>query len=160
MTLYFFILKPIVMKRIFTLLSIMAAIAVLMVSCSRSQNAGQVQTANLDTAGLAQFQAWKAIKEQPEPKVIYVKQKAAPVKTSNASGNSGTMSSTSTNEAKAKKGWSKSAKYAVIGGVVGATTGAVINKKDRVKGGIIGVILGAGAGYGIGRSQDKKDGRF
>jgi len=72
------------------------------------------------------------------------------------------MNSSTTNEAKStkKKGWSKAAKYAVIGGAGGAVTGAIINKKDRVKGAVIGgVVLGAG-GYIFGRSQDKKDGRY
>jgi hypothetical protein len=75
--------------------------------------------------------------------------------------NSGNISSESNNTAEApeKKGWSKTAKGAVIGGVVGAGTGAVINKKNRSKGAIIGGAVGAGAGAIIGRDQDKKDGR-
>lgn len=71
----------------------------------------------------------------------------------------GDISSESGNTAEAKKGWSKTAKGAVIGGVVGAGTGAVINKKHRGKGAIIGGVVGAGAGAIIGRDQDKKDGR-
>jgi outer membrane lipoprotein SlyB len=57
-----------------------------------------------------------------------------------------------------KKGWSKSAKGAVIGGVGGAAVGAAVSKK-RGKGAIIGGVVGAGTGYIIGRSKDKKDGR-
>ena len=56
-----------------------------------------------------------------------------------------------------RRGWSKSAKGAVIGGVGGAVLGAVVGKG---KGAIIGGVLGAGGGYIIGRSQDKKDGRI
>ena len=70
---------------------------------------------------------------------------------------------TSTNNAKVetrKKGVSKSAKYAIIGGTGGAVLGAVINKRNRVAGGVIGGVLGGGLGYGIGRKQDKKDGRI
>lgn len=59
-----------------------------------------------------------------------------------------------------KKGWSKAAKGTVIGAGTGAVAGAIINKKDRGTGAVIGGILGAGAGYGIGRSMDKKDGRY
>lgn len=72
---------------------------------------------------------------------------------------SSTMSSESDNSAKAKKGWSKTAKGAVIGGVVGAGTGAVVNKKNRVAGAVIGGAVGAGAGAIIGNEMDKKDGR-
>jgi hypothetical protein len=59
----------------------------------------------------------------------------------------------------AKKGWSKTAKGAVIGGVVGAGTGAVINKKNRTKGAILGGVIGAGGGAILGHELDKKDGR-
>ena len=71
-----------------------------------------------------------------------------------------TYTSTSSNPAKVqqKKGWSKAAKGAVIGGGAGAIAGAVISKKP-VKGAVIGGVIGAGAGYIIGRSKDKKDGR-
>jgi hypothetical protein len=74
----------------------------------------------------------------------------------------GSMNSSSTHTAEVvkKKGWSKAAKGAVIGGAGGAVLGAVINKKNRVLGGVIGGVLGGGVGYGIGRSQDKKDGRY
>jgi hypothetical protein len=58
-----------------------------------------------------------------------------------------------------RKGWSKAAKGAVIGGVTGAVAGAVISK-NKTKGAIIGGILGAGGGYVIGRGQDKRDGRY
>ncbi|MEO5946835.1 MAG: hypothetical protein ABIP79_08465, partial [Chitinophagaceae bacterium] len=79
-----------------------------------------------------------------------------------SSGNSGTMSSSTTNEAKVakKRGWSKAAKYGVIGGGTGVVLGAVINKKNRVAGGAIGGAVLGGLGYVLGRAQDKKDGRF
>lgn len=72
------------------------------------------------------------------------------------------MSSESSNaaEAPAKKGWSKSAKGAVIGAATGAAAGAVINKKNRAAGAVIGGVIGAGGGYVIGRGMDKKDGRY
>lgn len=56
-----------------------------------------------------------------------------------------------------KKGWSKSAKGAVIGGAGGAVIGAVINKKNPAVGAAIGGVLGGAVGYGIGKSKDKKD---
>lgn len=77
--------------------------------------------------------------------------------TSNGSGNTQTTSSGETTTQQ-KTGWSKAAKGAVIGGVGGAVTGAVISK-NKTKGAIIGGVLGAGGGYILGRSKDKKDGR-
>ena len=70
-----------------------------------------------------------------------------------------TATSESANTAKEKTGWSKTAKGAVIGGVVGAGTGAVVNKKNRAAGAVIGGVVGAGTGAIIGNEMDKKDGR-
>lgn len=81
---------------------------------------------------------------------------------SNAGSNGdGTASSGSgtTETATEKKGWSKTAKGAVIGGVTGAAAGAVINKKNRGVGAVIGGVTGAAAGAVIGDQMDKKDGR-
>lgn len=63
-------------------------------------------------------------------------------------------------QAEEKKGWSKTAKGAVIGGVTGAAAGAILNKKNRAVGAVIGGVIGAGGGAVIGRQMDKKDGRF
>lgn len=89
----------------------------------------------------------------------------ATTSTSESNTNSGGdvgMSSESGNtaEAPAKKGWSKAAKGAVIGGATGAAAGAVINKKNRAVGAVIGGVVGAGAGVIIGRDMDKKSGRY
>ena len=132
-----------------------------------------------DTAGLAQFQAWKAQNELADPNMYgqaaqYAAVPAAAAATASRStsrssasksrsSSGGTMRTESGNTAKPpakKKGWSKSAKGADIGGVAGAAGGAIINKKNRVVGGVIGGVLGAGVGYGIGRGMDKKDGRY
>lgn len=72
-----------------------------------------------------------------------------------AGNNSGSAAGTTT--APAKKGISKAAKGAIIGGVGGAVAGAVIGK--NAKGAVIGGVVGAAGGYIIGRSKDKKDGR-
>ncbi|HVG14477.1 MAG TPA: YMGG-like glycine zipper-containing protein [Chitinophagaceae bacterium] len=88
--------------------------------------------------------------------------KARAAKTGSTSGTrttSNTSEGTSSTEPVAKKGWSKTAKGAVIGGVVGAGSGAVINKKNRAAGAVIGGVVGAGAGAVIGNEADKKDGR-
>jgi hypothetical protein len=75
------------------------------------------------------------------------------VNTSTSTGNN-TASTAAVNK---KKGWSKAAKGATIGGVGGAVAGAVIGK--NAKGAVIGGVIGAAGGYIIGRSKDKKDGR-
>lgn len=54
-----------------------------------------------------------------------------------------------------KKGWSKKAKYSVIGTGVGAATGAAVSKNNS-KGALIGGAVGAGTGYLYGRHKDKK----
>ena len=57
-----------------------------------------------------------------------------------------------------KKGWSKGAKDAAIGGVGGAAVGAAVSH-DKSKGAIIGGVAGAAGGYLIGHKKDKKSGR-
>lgn len=51
-------------------------------------------------------------------------------------------------------------KGAVIGGVAGAGTGAVISKNHRAKHAVIGGVIGAGTGYLYGRHRDKEKGRL
>lgn len=73
--------------------------------------------------------------------------------------NSGASGSNGSNQqANEKKGWSKAAQGAVIGGAAGAVGGAIISKK-KGKGAVIGAAVGAAGGYIIGRDKDKKDGR-
>lgn len=75
---------------------------------------------------------------------------------------SGAYNSETSNAAKAPEkpqGLSKAAKGAIIGGVVGAGAGAVIDKKKPVRGAVIGAATGAGVGYTIGRDGDRKSGR-
>lgn len=55
---------------------------------------------------------------------------------------------------KKKKGWSATAKGAVIGAGVGGITGAMVNKK-KGEGAIVGGILGAGTGAGVGAIIDR-----
>ncbi len=75
---------------------------------------------------------------------------------------SGSYSSAASNAAKAPEkpqGLSKAAKGAIIGGVAGAATGAIIDKNKRARGAIIGGAAGAGVGYTIGRAGDRESGR-
>ena len=174
------------MKKILFALSTVAVMA----SCSNNNPRTAAETQTLippaDTAGLAQFQAWKAQNElavanqlaqqnqavaQPtevvRERIVYVDRPTTTRRSSSStrrsssssSGSSGVYNSGSTQTAQ-KKGWSKAAKGAVIGGAGGAVLGAVINKRNRAAGAVIGGVLGGAVGYGIGRGQDKKDGRY
>jgi len=58
--------------------------------------------------------------------------------------------------AKKKKGWSNTAKGAVIGAGVGAVTGAVVDKKSSATGAVIGGLAGAGVGAATGAVIDHK----
>lgn len=82
-----------------------------------------------------------------------------PKKANTTTNSSGSGVAETTTTTKTKSGWSKTAKGAVIGGVVGAGTGAAVNKKNRAAGAVIGGVVGAGAGAVIGNEMDKKDGR-
>ena len=80
---------------------------------------------------------------------------------SGSSSNSGTVSNSGSGSTQAthkKKGWSKAAQGAAIGGVGGAVAGAIISKKKGT-GAVVGGVVGAAGGYIIGREKDKKDGR-
>ena len=87
---------------------------------------------------------------------------AAKAKTSHAYTQSGEYATGTSNAAKTPQkptGLSKAAKGAIIGGVVGAGAGAIIDKKKPVRGAVIGGATGAGVGYTIGRDGDRKSGR-
>ncbi|MDQ3279063.1 MAG: glycine zipper domain-containing protein [Bacteroidota bacterium] len=163
---------------------------VIMASCSQNNPRTAAETQTLrpaDTAGLAQFQAWKtqnelataqalqaqqfAAQQQPvrevvRERVVYVNEPRSTRRSSSStarrssSGSNGTYSSGNSGTAQQKKGWSKAAKGAAIGGAGGAVVGAVVNKRNRAAGAVIGGVLGGAVGYGIGRSKDKKDGRY
>lgn len=156
------------MKKILSILTI----AVVIASCSQNPqklDANATKVTAADTAGLADFQAWKSQNELAEYNA-YMKSQYAPASKAPATHtharttrNSGNMSSQSSNTAKAparKKGWSKAAKGAAIGAGTGAIAGAVINKRNRGAGAVIGGVVGGAGGYVIGRSMDKKDGRY
>lgn len=151
--------------------SLILGIAVLAASCNTQPKANNIHSDSAklvtDTTGLADYQAWKAQNEltnqnteeqqKQENKASSVK-KSTSVKSENTS-SSNTSTSNSSSGTAQKKGWSKTTKGAVIGGVVGATTGAVVNKKNRAAGAVIGGVIGAGTGAVIGNEIDKKDGR-
>lgn len=103
---------------------------------------------------VAKEEAASLVRPVDEKRVYARKAQTSSSTTTNSSSTSG-----SSNTAATKKGWSKTAKGAVIGGVVGAGTGAIVNKRNRAAGAVIGGVLGAGTGAIIGNEMDKKDGR-
>ena len=158
------------MKRIFYTLSIVGLMAILFTACNGKSGTAADMTKNIsyaDTVGLAEFQNWKAQNERINAIDAYNRANYATtassrstVRRSYSGTRSGSMVSSTENQAKQKKGWSKAAKGTAIGAGSGAVLGAVINKKNRALGAVIGGVIGGGVGYGIGRSQDKKDGRY
>ena len=142
------------MKKNYLLMAIAAVVSVAFVFLVAQNNRTKTQK---ETAEMALLEAKVAAAEAKAEKAVVYKKTAArrPV-----SYQSPKMVSETQNTAKAKKGWSKAAKGAVIGGAGGAIAGAVINKRNRAAGAVIGGVIGAGGGYAIGRSMDKKDGRI
>jgi hypothetical protein len=133
------------MKKIITLSTIAAMTAlVVMSSCGRADN----KTATQENLQPVATTTQTVVKKKPV------------VRRSTPTYQSPVMKDESQNTAKAKKGWSKAAKGAVIGGVGGAVIGGVINKRNRAAGAAIGGVIGAGGGYVLGRTMDKKDGRY
>lgn len=177
------------MKKFIPFIAIIAILSVFLIACKSNTQQAQ-SLPQQDTTGLAAFQAFRAMETQATvevPQQIVYKQKPAKrVVMRNESTNEAKVDNNETVEADKetevatkenetvnketetakeeevvkKKGISKAAKYAVIGGVGGGVIGAVINKKDPVKGAVIGAVLGGGGGYVLGRTQDKKDGRY
>jgi len=170
------------MKKLLQLLSILIIAGVVIASCNNKQtdaNDGKVVTYT-DTTGLADFQKWKAQNELKDPAVYYnqgneagmnqpatkIITKYVPLHRSTSAyrrvtSNSDSMNSVAQYPTKTsvKKGWSRKAKGAVIGGGGGALLGAVIGKHNRLASGAIGGALGAGLGYIIGNELDRKHGR-
>jgi hypothetical protein len=155
------------MKRVLPILGITAVAVILFTSCGNKQSPEQLASVTVDTTGLAQFESWKKQQEFAAQYAAYQAEmeKKTPKATTSRSvapkkyNKTGSMSTSTSYPAKTvekKKGWSRAAKGAVIGGASGAVLGAVISKKNRALGAVIGGVAGAGAGYGIGRHLDKK----
>ncbi len=148
------------MKQLLTALSLVAVMASCKSKTETITDQAKVLSAT-DSIEFANFQAWK--EQQAQTKAIndnrtvrYVERRTNTVATSAPASNTNTNTTTTAK----KKGWSKAAKGAVIGGVSGAVIGGVVSKRNRAAGIAIGGVLGGGVGYGIGRTLDKKDGRY
>jgi hypothetical protein len=156
---------------IFSVTAILVAMMAVMTSCGnkKTEIGDKSVMMPVDTAGLAQFQAWKAQQNQlalatiaaPAKSVATSSPARRTVKSSAGTTKTGSMSTSTQYPAKTKpKGWSKAAKGAAIGAAGGAVAGAVINKRNRAVGAAIGGVAGGVIGYGVGRHMDKKDGRY
>jgi hypothetical protein len=128
------------------------AIASVMTACSNSAREAEIQQAKQFTIdSMKQVTAQK----EAEAKAAAARRSSAAKTTTYKSYNSPATTTTSTRDAHDRPGWSNKAKGAVIGGVVGAATGAAVSDK-KGKGAIIGGVVGAAGGYGVGAILDKK----
>lgn len=109
----------------------------------------------LDSFKRAEVAAQQRLVEEKHQAELAAAKRANTVYTSTGSSTSYSGGTATTNK---KKGWSDAAKGTAIGAGVGALGGILIDKKDG-RGAIIGGLAGAGAGYAIGRAQDRKSGR-
>lgn len=137
-------------------------VTILATACNNSPKAVETTTLVKSDSAVVVKPELPVAKEETATLIKPVEKKNSVTKThhtdNSTTANSNTTPAPSTAPA-AKKGWSKTAKGAVIGGVVGAGTGAIINKRNRGAGAVIGGVLGAGTGAVIGNQMDKKDGR-
>lgn len=150
------------MKRIIAIV----ALATILTSCGNRAKEDalakqQAVAAIKDSLKLDSFKKAEVVNKQRELEARHQAELAAARRsatTSYSSSGTTTSSSAGTTTAAKKKGWSDAAKGTAIGAGVGALGGILIDKKDG-RGAIIGGLAGAGAGYAIGRAQDRKSGR-
>lgn len=128
------------------------AIASCMAACSNSANETEVQRAKQYTIdSMKQVTAQK----EADAKAAAARRNSSRSTTVYRSYSSPATTTTTTTTSHDRPGWSNKAKGAVIGGVVGAATGAAVSDK-KGKGAIIGGVVGAASGYGVGAILDKK----
>jgi hypothetical protein len=150
------------------ILAVIAIGATVLVSCGKSNKQIELEkqqavvkyrdSIKLDSFKRAEVEAEKRrVEERHQAELAAARRSAS---TSYSSGRTVTTSSAgvTTTEAAKKKGWSDAAKGTAIGAGVGALGGVLIDKNDA-RGAIIGGLAGAGAGYVIGRAEDRKSGR-
>ncbi|HMK05224.1 MAG TPA: glycine zipper 2TM domain-containing protein [Ferruginibacter sp.] len=156
------------MKNVFYILAVVVTMAACKTQVKQTDDIGRNMVL-VDTTGLSANNTLTDVGNNQyivTPKAVAPVQKPAARKsTAKRVNNSNTAyaskNNTTTNAVypQKDKGWSSAAKGTAIGGGAGAVLGAVIAKNNRVGGGIIGAVLGAGAGYAIGRANDRKTGR-
>ena len=149
------------MKKIFAIV----ALATVLASCgnrakeealAKQQAIAAVKDSlKLDSFKRAEVAEKQRLVEEKHQAELAAAKRANTVYTSSGSSTTYSGGTATTNK---KKGWSDAAKGTAIGAGVGALGGILIDKKDG-RGAIIGGLAGAGAGYAIGRAQDRKSGR-
>ena len=117
----------------------MIFLTLVFISCQNQQKQQDVNEAKKASIDSMQMEIAKAKEEKVQPQNVTVVNQPA----------------TATATPAKKKGWSSTAKGAVIGAGVGAATGAIISKK-KGQGAIIGGLAGAGVGAGTGAIIDSK----
>ena len=144
--------------------TLLAGLVIILSSCESKKSPDALTlSATVDTAGLAEFQATKALKAAD---MSYMQGYKDAIATKSATQTKVVYKRPATRVVSQpvvqpkKKGWSKAAKGTAIGAAGGAIAGALIGKNNRLMGGIIGGLVGGGGGYLIGHGQDKKDGRY
>jgi len=136
------------------LLIALAATAVFASCHNNADNAAAIESAK--QAAIDSMSMVNAKKDQieTETKAASHKKRSTAAPAASSENSTASTSSAGTAAPAKKKGWSHTAKGAVVGAGAGAITGAVVNKNDRVKGAAIGTIVGAGMGAGIGAIVD------
>ena len=112
----------------------------------------------LDSFKRAELENEKRMVEERHQAELAAARRSAARSYSSSSTVTSSSGGVTTNTQAQKKGWSSAAKGTAIGAGVGALGGVLIDKKDA-RGAIIGGLAGAGAGYVIGRAEDRKSGR-
>lgn len=150
------------------ILAVIAIGATVLVSCGKSDKQVELEkqqaivkyrdSIRLDSFKRAEVETEKRkVEERHQAELAAARRSAA--SSSYSSGNTVTTSSAGVTSTPAKKkGWSDAAKGTAIGAGVGALGGVLIDK-NNARGAIIGGLAGAGAGYAIGRAEDRKSGR-
>lgn len=149
------------------ILAVIAIGATVLVSCGKSDKQVELEkqqaiveyrdSIRLDSFKRAEVEAEKRrVEERHQAELAAARRSAS---SSYSSGGTVTTSSAGVTTTPAKKkGWSDAAKGTAIGAGVGALGGVLIDK-NNARGAIIGGLAGAGAGYAIGRAEDRKSGR-
>ncbi|WP_426483745.1 YMGG-like glycine zipper-containing protein [Flavobacterium sp. 2] len=134
------------MKGLYILLA-----AILLTSCQNQskEDLNKAKQASIDSMKVEINKQRVIDSMKTEMAKVEEKQKAEAQKVVVVHQNDGTATATPAK----KKGWSSTAKGAVIGAGVGAATGAIVSKK-KGEGAIIGGLAGAGVGAGTGAIID------
>lgn len=145
------------MKNLIIAFCTMATLSVACKSKSSADEIGIAKQATIDSVNAVNNARQQVIDSVNLEKIEQAKQEKANGSRLRSGGSSSSGSSASTSSpatTQQKKGWSSTAKGAVIGAGAGALTGALVSKQKGT-GAIVGGVLGAGAGAATGAIIDK-----